>query len=172
MKGLDQVIMKIVGPRHDPLGKTAAEISREMGISQSTLSRWIGQAGTIRSMNMKKKQPSQQHNNTPRQKRPQDWRPEEKMRVVMEAAALSESELGAFLRREGLHESQLKEWRETMLKSLKTTKSRSKVSAEAKELKELKKELARKDKALAETAALLVLQKKAQALWGDGDSDT
>ena len=44
--------------------------------------------------------------------------------------------------------------------------------AEAKRLRELERELQRKDKALAETAALLVLQKKVQAIWGDGDDDT
>ncbi len=39
-------------------------------------------------------------------------------------------------------------------------------------MRELERQLRRKDKALAEAAALLVLQKKAQALWGDADDDT
>ena len=39
-------------------------------------------------------------------------------------------------------------------------------------MRELEKQLRRKDKALAEAAALLVLQKKAQAIWGDEDDDT
>ena len=43
---------------------------------------------------------------------------------------------------------------------------------DSRKVRELEKELRRKDKALAEAAALLVLQKKAQALWGDEDDDT
>ena len=45
-------------------------------------------------------------------------------------------------------------------------------SGDAKRIKELERELVRKDKALAETAALLVLKKKMALLWGDGDDDT
>jgi transposase len=45
-------------------------------------------------------------------------------------------------------------------------------SAESKRIKELERELRRKEKALAETAALLVLRKKADALWGDEDAST
>lgn len=45
-------------------------------------------------------------------------------------------------------------------------------SVESRRVRELERELRRKDKALAEAAALLVLQKKVQALWGDGDDDT
>jgi hypothetical protein len=48
----------------------------------------------------------------------------------------------------------------------------TKVGPEVKRIRELEKELLRKDKALAETAALLVLKKKAQAIWGDEDDDT
>ena len=44
--------------------------------------------------------------------------------------------------------------------------------ADSKRIKELERELRRKDKALAETAALLVLQKKVHEIWGDGDDDT
>ena len=40
-----------------------------------------------------------------------------------------------------------------------------------KRIKELERELRRKDKALAETAALLVLKKKAQAIWGDREDE-
>ena len=52
------------------------------------------------------------------------------------------------------------------------SRRRAKVSPEAKRIRELEKELLRKDKALAEAAALIVLKKKAQAIWGDEDDDT
>ena len=51
-------------------------------------------------------------------KRPQDWNAEEKLAAVLEAAAMPDEELGAFLRRKGLHETHLKQWREQMLNGL------------------------------------------------------
>ena len=61
-----------------------------------------------------------------------------------------------------------------MLRGLDETapRRRSAQSAEGRRVRELEKELRRKDAALAETAALLVLKKKAQAIWGDEDDDT
>ena len=106
-------------------------------------------------------------------KRPQDWSAEEKLAAVLEAAALSDEELGAFLRSKGIHVAQLQEWRELMLSGLNPASvQRSNKKTETKRVRELEKELRRKDKALAETAALLVLKKKAQAIWGDEDDDT
>jgi transposase-like protein len=106
-------------------------------------------------------------------KRPQDWNAEEKLCAVLEAAALSDEELGAFLRRKGLHEAQLQQWRDQMLSGLAPAPARQgKKAPEARRIRELEKELTRKDKALAETAALLVLKKKVQEIWGDEDDDT
>ena len=90
---------------------------------------------------------------------------------------LSEEELGAFLRREGIHESQLEEWRakatEAATGALKAPHAkRSERTPEARRIKELERELLRKDKALAEVAALLALKKKVQEIWGDEDDDT
>ena len=86
---------------------------------------------------------------------------------------LEGSELGAVLRREGLHGTVVDEWRrhveEGALAALGGKRQRTR---EQKRIRELERELKRKDKALAETAALLVLTKKVQALWGDGDDDT
>jgi hypothetical protein len=102
-------------------------------------------------------------------RRPEDWSAEERLRVVMEASRLRDEELGAFLRREGIHEATLAEWKASVLEALGPQK---RVSADSKRVRELEKQLRRKDKALAETAALLVLQKKVQAIWGDEDEDT
>jgi transposase-like protein len=108
-------------------------------------------------------------------RRPDDWSAEEKLEAVLEAKRLSSSELGEFLRRRGLHEAQLRQWQETAdagaLESLRGRKTTGK-SGEAKRVKELERELRRKEKALAEAAALLVLRKKAEALWGDEDAST
>jgi transposase-like protein len=91
----------------------------------------------------------------------------------MEATGLSQEEIGAFLRRHGLHEAQLEEWRQAALGALqKPKKTNPRKSPEAKRIKELERELNRKDRALAEVTALLALKKKLDALLGDGDDDT
>jgi transposase-like protein len=97
----------------------------------------------------------------------------EKFSLVLEAAAVPEAELGEWLRRQGVHAAQLEEWRTQAMSGLAGSAKRSKDSAaDAKQIRQLERELARKDKALAEAAALLVLQKKVQAIWADEDDDT
>jgi transposase len=94
---------------------------------------------------------------------PKSRTPEEKLRLVLSAAALEGDELGAFLRREGIHEVELRDWRKAMLEGLSGGRA-APLSTERKSIKKLEKELRRKDRALAEVAALVVLKKKAQAL--------
>lgn len=109
------------------------------------------------------------------QRRPQNWSPDEKLRAIMEIDQLSPDQVGAYLREKGLHEAQIKQWRQAISEALGAgalRKNRSKKDSEWKRIKQLEKELRRKDKALAETAALLVLKKKAAAIWGDEDDDT
>jgi hypothetical protein len=107
-------------------------------------------------------------------KRPQDWSAEEKLQVVLQAEGLSDEQLGAFLRRKGLHRAHIERWKAAMESALQgaATKQRASGSKQARKIRQLEKELRRKDKALAEASALLVLKKKAQAIWGDEDDDT
>jgi hypothetical protein len=109
---------------------------------------------------------------TKKQKRPADRTPDEKLALVLEASRLGDEELGEFLRRNGLHEADLSRWRGEALSGLGNRRQANPRGTEVKRIRELEKELRRKDKALAEAAALLVLQKKVQAIWGDGDDDT
>jgi transposase-like protein len=150
-----------------PMSATA--LSKEVGVPQATLSRWLLAAGTLGAMTPTKKDDLMGSDGT---KRAEDRTPEQKLRVIVAAAQLPPSELGAFLRREGLHEADLEAWRETVLGAFKPAPSKHAKSVEARRVRELERELRRKDKALAEAAALLVLQKKVQALWGDADDDT
>jgi hypothetical protein len=106
-----------------------------------------------------------------RRRRPQEWSASEKFKAVLEAESLSEAELGAFLRKRGLHEAHLQQWREMAQDAL-AEKSSSPSSRLKKENQRLSRELRRKDKALAETAALLVLSKKVRALWGGEGENT
>jgi transposase len=167
----DSFKAKMVQRLSSPNAITAMSLSKEVGVSQSQLSRWLRTARTVDPMT--KKRPSDrvvQVGST----RSVD----EKIRIVMAAAAQGPDELGAFLRREGVHEAELEQWREAVVDAAKSaldgggaTKTASR-GADAKRIKELERELRRKDKALAETAALLVLQKKVREIWGDGDDDT
>ena len=103
------------------------------------------------------------------------WAPEEKLRVVLAARSLSEEQLGDFLRREGLHTAQLEEWRTLVLDALAGRNGKPTAATNAsdtKRVKALERDLNRKNMALAELAALLALQKKVQAIWGDEDGNT
>jgi hypothetical protein len=92
--------------------------------------------------------------------------------LLTQSEGLAGDDLGEFLRREGVHEADLAEWRSAALVGLGTRPKTSAVSADARRVRELERELLRKDKALAETAALLVLKKKVQEYWGDEDDST
>lgn len=157
------MVRKMTGPH----AVSATALSREVGVSQSALSRWLRQARTVGDMSKKKKAPKPP-------KSPRDWTFEEKVRAVAEAAGLGDEELGAFLRREGIHEAQLKQWRDAIEAALADTKRKvsKRERATAKEVKKLERELRRKEKALAEVTALLVLKKKAEAFWGGEDDGT
>jgi transposase len=161
------MVQKLAGPR----GPTATQLAREVGVHQTTLSRWLRQAGRVATQDVLL---LCDHPRRPMSaKRPQDWTAQEKLEAVIEAASVPEAELGAFLRRKGLHEAQLREWREIVLSGLEKRPARStkKPTPEARRVRELERELARKDKALAEAAALLVLQKNdrraALGLWAE-----
>ena len=108
-----------------------------------------------------------------KQKTAKKWTAEEKLKAINETHAMSEEELGAFLRREGLHSHQLQEWREEVLKGLESAprKSLSKKDERDEKIKTLERELRRKDKALAEASALLILEKKIDLIWGKKGED-
>ena len=95
---------------------------------------------------------------------------EEKFTVVIESASLNEVELSEYCRRKGLYPQQINAWRNACMQA-NTSEApkvdRTELKAQAKHIKQLEAELRRKEKALAEAAALLVLQKKVQALWED-----
>jgi transposase-like protein len=111
-------------------------------------------------------------------RRPEDWGPEEKLQAVFDAQGLDEQELGEFLRKRGLHSRQIEEWRKEALALVVGSKPQRGRPAKDPELvaaleenKQLKRDLRRKEKALAEQTALVILQKKVQALWGDVDDE-
>jgi 5-methylthioribose kinase len=93
------------------------------------------------------------------------WSIDEKVRVLSEASKLSGSQLTTMLQHEGLLLAELEQWRLAL--------GEDKASiATTKRIRKLERELARKEKALAEAAALLILKKKVDHLWEDEDDDT
>lgn len=102
---------------------------------------------------------------------PERWSAEQKFAVVLETAVLSEAELSEYCREKGLYPEQAKQWKQDCIARNQTpAQARKQLAQERKEdkkrIKELERELKRKDAALAETAALLVLRKKLNAYWG------
>lgn len=158
---------KMVQRMLSPNARSMRVIAREAGVPEGTLYRWRNEA-TLAMMS------GRSTDDPPRSpvQSPQDWTAEEKLAVVLEAASVPEAELGGYLRTKGVHEAQLREWRQQALSGLQGKRERSVSGDDARRMRQLERELNRKDKALAEAAALLVLKKKAQAIWGDEDDDT
>ena len=95
---------------------------------------------------------------------------EERFNVVLETASLNELELGEYCRRKGLFAQQVQAWRATCQQAhapLAPSADRQLVRQQAKQIHDLEAQLRRKDKALAEAAALLLLQKKVRSPWED-----
>lgn len=93
----------------------------------------------------------------------------EKLRLLIEAKSLSEDELGAFLRRKGVHEGDLERWEREALGGL---SGAAQEPSQERRIRELERQREQQDKRLKEAKALLELQKKVQALWADEDDGT
>ena len=104
-------------------------------------------------------------------KKPENWTAEDKLAVIIETASFNEVQLSEYCRSKGLFKKQVDQWKVEALsgyrKSAQTKKQQSRQRLEDRnKIKQLEHELKRKEKALAETAALLVLSKKCEAIWG------
>lgn len=101
------------------------------------------------------------------EKRATEWSAEQRLQALLETHALSEEDRNAWCRGRGLFAHQLEEWKAQFCAPVKSSAPAGEVRALKAERDSLQRDLRRKDKALAEAAALLVLQKKYQALWED-----
>lgn len=162
----NRMVARLVGPN----AISATALGHETGLAQATLSRWLKEASTVKHAMAPQKAPPSSSN--PTSKQPQEWTPEEKLAIVLESSSLSEGELGVYLRGKGIHSAVLEEWRRQALAGIRGTEQASRLQTESRRVRELERELRRKEKALAEAAALLVLKKKVQTIWGDEDDDT
>lgn len=134
-------------------------LAEEVGADPSTVRAWVVELrnhGTVRPRKGKAM--------------PTDSRSaEEKLRLVFTAKGLAENERGEFLRREGIHDADLERWEEEALSGLQGGVSHA---AQERRIRELERARSKQDKRLKEASALLELQKKVHALWGDEDDDT
>ena len=107
-------------------------------------------------------------------KKTTEWTPEKKLQAIAHTLNLSEKELGEFLRSNGLHSAELEQWKQDIYSSLKAP-GRPRIDPEIVQLrnkeKELSKDLRRKDRALAEMSARVILLKKSHAIFGELEED-
>jgi transposase-like protein len=140
-----------------PGGRSATSLSQELGVSQSSLSRWLRESATVGG-----------NGAGAMRGRAEEWTAEQKVEAVLGFEKLSEEQRGVFLREKGLHEATLVRWKAEMIQAMKLKPFvGGKKDPQQKRIAALEKELRRKEAALAEAAALLVLKKKADTIWGE-----
>jgi len=144
--------------------KTIKDVSLKLGVGFSTLQTWI----RLAKNNLLEKP----NNTMSKEKSPRDWTSAQRLDAILECHGLSNEQASKYCREKGIYFHHIKKWKRDILSKNNgvvsdSNKEKNKLQ---KENKILKKELNRKEKALAETAALLVLSKKLQAMW-PGDQE-
>jgi transposase-like protein len=138
--------------------RAVKSVAEDLNMSHGTLRNW-----------MKADKNSSQAKTGLRSKRPQDWSLAERLQMLMESHGLDEEALNACCREKGIFRHHLEQWQTAFITGASVVNR-----SELRDLKDMNKaltrELNRKEKALAEAAALLVLKKKYQALWEEEDA--
>jgi transposase len=130
-----------------------SELGREIGIRQQNLSRWLHEARSLPLV----------ASNTPKAR---VWTVEQKAQALAGAANLSGEQLTSYLEREGIKLADFERWRIALDEDGQGS------VAITKRIRKLERELARKEKALAEAAVLLVLKKTIDSYYKEEDDDT
>ncbi len=149
-------------------GVTMEDIATPLGIAMSTMYRWTTDFQRTNSTG---------HNNTTmtkptNEKRPEDWTKEQRFNAIIACHDLSTEQISAYCRSHGIYPHHLDQWKLDFLgnnSGPEPVMSALKMRQLSQQNQKLKRELTRKDKALAETAALLVLQKKVQDIWKEDE---
>ena len=155
-----EIIKRMMPPNNE----SVARISKEEGISEVTLYKWRKETRAAGSATPGNGQTSDK------------WNSQDKFLIVMETFAMNEVELAEYCRKKGLYREQIEAWRNVCLQANGQAFDQAKqlngrLKEEQKRAKALEKDLQKKEKALAEAAALLLLRKKAQAIWGDDEDE-
>lgn len=153
---------KMVTKLLSPGGPSYTVLSRETGVSSESLRQWVKAHATGSGMNKKSKSIKK-------------MTPEEKLQILIDTASKKDQALGEYLRKKGLHSAQLVEWKQEAMAGMKSSPGRPKKDPEAikakNKEKKLEKELYRKDRALAEMSARIILLKKSRLIWGDAEEE-
>lgn len=147
------------------------EIAETLGISRSALSRWITQS---KCDQLETTRDNDLQASIMKEKRPQDWTAEARFDLIAESNGLNEQEISELCRTKGLYPHHIKEWKHQFINGVEgseETRKQVTVKTLRNEIKVLNKDLNRKNRALAETAALLVLQKKVNEIWGSSEDN-
>lgn len=155
-----EIIKRMMPPNNE----SVARISKEEGISEVTLYKWRKETRATGSATPGNGQTSDK------------WNSQDKFLIVMETFSMNEVELAEYCRKKGLYREQVEAWRNVCLQANGQAFDQAKqlngrLKEEQKRAKALEKDLQKKEKALAEAAALLLLRKKAQAIWGDDEDE-
>jgi transposase len=148
------IIAKMLPPNNVPV----VQLARETGIPKDTLYAWRSKHRKGSGHAIDQPSASEQLSS------------EQKFSVVLESASLNEVELSEYCRGKGLYPQQIQAWTDSCIQAnapVAPKVDRAKLKEQTRHIKQLEAELRRKEKALAEAAVLLVLQKKVQALWED-----
>jgi transposase-like protein len=151
----EQALVKVYSRSND---QTIEMVANELNINVTTLKDW-----------MKQSKKASNKTASPTSKRPMDWRPEERLTALQQSYSLLGEDLNTWCRERGVFAHQLEQWKIDFCShdDIGGSREDAQILRVLKvENQSLERELLRKDKALAEAAALLVLQKKFRALLG------
>lgn len=157
----------IINKMLPPCSMSVSELAKQENIPYGTLYTWkqiyIDQTKQTQELKTENTTASTKH-----------WTAEQKLATIIETSTLNEQERHEYCRKNGLYSADIESWKAVIIKG--TEQNVAQVKTDKNELKKLrsennrlKKELHRKEKALAETAALLVLRKKLDALWEENE---
>ena len=125
--------------------RTITSVCEEAGVSRRTATKGVQRCGTGTTY--------------PTSRGHMQWTAEAKLKALVETAGVAEHEVGLYLRREGLYSHQITAWRAEVIAHVETRPTFAK-DAREETIRQLEREILRKDKALADASALLILQKK------------
>ena len=147
-----RAVARLLPPESTPIPR----LSQEIGVSVATLERWMSDALS---------RPAAQR----------AWTAAARLEAVIATAAMDETQRSAWCREQGLFPADLQQWRQSAMAALSQPEearaSPQETRDDRRRIKELERDLRRKEKALAETAALLVLSKKLEALFQPGGDE-
>ena len=138
--------------------RSVQDVANDLNMSVGTLRKWISKSNQKTAGNTHSAQLPQ---NLPAL----SWLPAQRLQALLETHALLPAQLSAWCREKGLFEHQLQSWRDAFCTASESRESKAALRELQIKHEGLQRELRRKEKALAEAAALLVLQKKFHALW-------